>query len=301
MVDVDFYIVQEPFSYSDAESLISDPEGEDSNDGDTEKGEGGRSNDSNASRTRKRKRATTSQQSQPQSSKAYGSTLKMADDDVMATIVEDNITDPSRPVKRRIDELLLMCRAMMREKDHQINVLKEQVEELTKKNIRLGNALIDLTKRNSCDNQDLLQITEGTTTNIEQPINVQLEIERTIKIEREIDAEIVREDTTPLVIPPNSEPTNDDKIVIKSEIQIDEHDINDAANVTSVTEAIRDVDTSQIKQEIKIEEDRRDVDIGVETVAPDREEYDNITTQINTGNVIINIRRHSEESFVCGK
>ncbi|XP_026749251.2 uncharacterized protein LOC113510031 [Galleria mellonella] len=61
----------------------------------------------------------------------------------MGTLVVDDITDPSNPTKRRFDVLLKMCRMMMREKDQEIRLLREQVERLTKKNVQLQNALTD--------------------------------------------------------------------------------------------------------------------------------------------------------------
>ncbi|KAM3956871.1 uncharacterized protein ACR2FA_009184 [Aphomia sociella] len=217
----------------------------------------------------------------------------MADFDVMAVMVEENITDPSRPVKRRIDELLLICRAMMREKDRQITVLKEQVEDLTKKNNQLRNTLIDTTKKMIDENvRHSLNITEETAR-IEQQKSVQAEMQ-TIEEESELDKEIedtkhlvdksiselvnidanikieisefdnVTEDTQNFIEKSNSELIIfDDTVLIKTEIEIHEHDINDAINVTRVTEEISDVDTLQNKKEMEPEEERRDVDIEV--------------------------------------
>ncbi|XP_052754412.1 uncharacterized protein LOC113520143 isoform X2 [Galleria mellonella] len=76
-------------------------------------------------------------------------------DDVMATVVIDDITNPSRPVMRTIDDLLTMCRVAIKERDHEISILKEQVEELTKKNVRLQKTLDEIKKKAKIKDTDL--------------------------------------------------------------------------------------------------------------------------------------------------
>ncbi|XP_052754921.1 uncharacterized protein LOC113510111 isoform X2 [Galleria mellonella] len=137
-------------SYSDAESMISDNEEVTIE----ATSSGGRPyitiDGSTVSTGRKRPRPTAAGLS-----KKYKATSTQDDVDVMKLMVVDDITEPSKPVKRRVDVLLKMCRTMFREKDHEISILREQVEELTKKNVRLRNALIDMKKTATIEDTEI--------------------------------------------------------------------------------------------------------------------------------------------------
>ncbi|XP_059044873.1 uncharacterized protein LOC131840700 isoform X2 [Achroia grisella] len=104
-----------------------------------------------------------------------GSSNPRATTDVMSTMVEDNITDPTRPVMRRLDQLLMMCNGMMRDKNREIITLREQVCILEKRNARLKQSVAQLKLRIKSRKNTPEQDQDTSTDNIEQQSNSETE------------------------------------------------------------------------------------------------------------------------------
>ncbi|XP_052754990.1 uncharacterized protein LOC113510032 [Galleria mellonella] len=186
-----------------------------------------------------------------------------ANTDVMATMVDDNITDPTRPVKRRVDVLLLMCQIMMREKDHEITILRKQVEKLTKHNLKWKSTLLEVQRRTGINLEDLIQMKDedmepqrkkpkcrfvrnilGSTERLKEKCEQQGEntaavqvLDNHIQVKIEVDIEGTNEATDQLTdesntdtVPEETNAPSIEQVVIKKEVDIQfEYDPEDAS------------------------------------------------------------------------
>ncbi|XP_059044919.1 uncharacterized protein LOC131840744 [Achroia grisella] len=181
--------------------------------------------------------------------------MKQVATDVMGTMVIDDITNPSKPVKRRIDVLLKMCRSMMREKDHEISILKEQVEELTKKNVRLRNALVDMKGKTRIDAEDS---PEETPTNTPAPKLVK-EVK---KVKRKQTKRTESNEVTRGAFPKQMR-LKDEPIEMEIEINVEKQHLNNDNDRNNPSEQIaQEIDPLVIKEEREMdcEGDIRDVE-----------------------------------------
>ncbi|XP_059044918.1 uncharacterized protein LOC131840743 [Achroia grisella] len=192
-------------------------------------------------------------------SRTKAARLSRANTDVMATMVDDNITDPTRPVKRRVDVLLLMCQIMMREKDHEITILKKQVEKLTKHNLRWKSTMLEVQKRTGVNLEDLLDWKEDLEPPCKKPKGIPLSC-----IKRERDSGTAKRDRQSGREVKDSKQVNsgaplqmlDNKIEVKIEIEVEPSAVIDEAVVNSDSEETGEsIDKMYIKKEVDVDFD----------------------------------------------